>query len=168
MKIAHVFLKGARGYLGRGKASQSSIPRKVMSGGSRFARALPRSLKNRFQRSSADCLAFELALCYFGFRLTAQPPTISSAAAYVKNYWNPWYCHTLLFDCFLHTSILSSLLQCSTVFIPHTMVSLCYVKCVRRGSVTKLTSKSRLTLLLCQLRSCLSVECCKSDSCKLI
>ena len=85
-----------------------------------------------------------------------------------KNYWNPWYCHTLLFDCFLHTSILSSLLQCSTVFIPHTVVSLCYVKCVRRGSVTKLTSESRLTLLLCQLRSCLSVECCKSDSRKLI
>ena len=30
-------LKGARGYLGRGKANQSSIPSKVMSGGSRFA-----------------------------------------------------------------------------------------------------------------------------------
>ena len=52
------FLEEARGYLGRGKASQSSIPRKVMSGGSRFARALPRNLKNRFQRSWAGSLLF--------------------------------------------------------------------------------------------------------------
>lgn len=51
----------------------------------------------------------------------------------------------------------------------------CYVESVEvsRGSVTKLTSRSRLTLstgpwLLCQLRNCPSVECCKSDSCKLI
>ena len=36
------FLKGARGYLGRGKASQSSILSKVMSGGFKFARVFPR------------------------------------------------------------------------------------------------------------------------------
>ena len=80
------FLKGARGYLGRGKASQSSIPSKVMSGGSRFAGSIFQGLKKkRFQRSCADSLACELALCCLEFRITAQPPTISSAAAYGKN-----------------------------------------------------------------------------------
>ena len=137
------FLKGARGYLGRGKASQSSIPSKVMSGGSKFARVFPRGLKKkRFQPSSADSLACELALCYFEFRFTAQPPMISSAAAYGKNDWNPWYCHTLLFDCIpsFHNSILLSLPQCSTVFIPHTMVSLSVMLSAWRWAGARLLS----------------------------
>ena len=63
--------------------------------------------KKRFQPSSADSLACELALCCFEFRFTAQPPTISSAAAYGKNDWNPWYCHTLLFIASLAFILLS-------------------------------------------------------------
>ena len=98
--------------------------------------------KKRFQPSSADSLACELALCCFEYRFTAQPPTISSAAAYGKNDWNPWYCHTLLFDCIpsFHTSILLSLPQCSTVFIPHTMVSLSVMLSAWRWAGARLLS----------------------------
>ena len=63
--------------------------------------------KKRFQRSCVDSLACELALCCLEFRITAQPPTISSAAAYGKNDWNPWYCHTLLFIASLAFILLS-------------------------------------------------------------
>ena len=139
------FLKGARGYVGWGKASQSSIPSipaRSWAGAPSLQGYFPGVKKKRFQPSSADSLACELALCYFEFRFTAQPPTISSAAAYGKNDWNPWYCHTLLFDCIpsFHTSILSSLPQCSTVFIPHTMVSLSVVLSAWRWAGARLLS----------------------------
>ena len=123
------FLKGARGYVGWGKASQSSIPSipaRSWAGAPSLQGYFPGVKKKTFPAVFRRLFSLRAGSLLFWVSLYGTAAYDIIGSRLWKKWLKPLVLPYTLVHCIpsFHTSILPSLPQCRIVFIRHTMLSL--------------------------------------------